>query len=68
MKRFSNYFVKDYDGYTVNDPREHGILFEDVHQGNVPLAPTDLQYDEAAEKEKANGDAGKLQAMHAAFS
>lgn len=65
----ANYWKKDGDGYIVSNPVENGIRYEDVHAQPSPMAPTGLQYDEAAEKEKAekNG-AGALQAMHAAFS
>ena len=64
----SRYFKKDGDGYVVSSPVERGIRFEDVHQGNIPLAPTDLQYDEATEKAAAaKKGAGALTAISAAF-
>jgi hypothetical protein len=55
------------DGYVVSNPTERGIRYEDVHQGNVPLASTDSIFDEKGERLKAQGDAQKLTAISAAF-
>ena len=65
----SRYWKTPGDGYTMNDGREAGIRFEDVHQGAVPLAPTDLPYDQKTETAKAEKQGpGALRQIHAAFA
>jgi hypothetical protein len=64
----TNYWKKDGDGYVVSNPVENGFRYEDIHAQPSLLAPIDLAFDEAAEKEKAekNGP-GALRAISAAF-